>query len=180
MRADDCRSLPWVDRGGAHLDPGGLFLQPKGDAAIHIAPPPRFMASITICSARLATGIGTSHSRPSSVARTVSLRDRTSAKTGRLELPFEDRPRQALVRAAHPPHRAPVHTLSQGLWLDPGLHPQRQAFGDGLADAMADHVDTTLHTVAAPMMLPAEKTLPRRRPGSACRRPPGPRYYGAG
>jgi hypothetical protein len=49
-----------------------------------------------------------------------------------------------------------------------------------LADAMADHVDTSLHTVAAPMMLPAEKTLPRRRPGSACRRPPGPRYYGAG
>src|SRR5712664_1764365 len=38
MRADECRSLPWVDRGGAHLDPGGLFLQPKGDAAIPIAP----------------------------------------------------------------------------------------------------------------------------------------------
>jgi len=39
MRADECRSLPWVDRGGAHLDPGGLFLQPKGDAAI-----PRLLA----------------------------------------------------------------------------------------------------------------------------------------
>jgi hypothetical protein len=68
---------------------------------------------------------------------------------------LEDRPRQALVQAAHPPHRAQVHTLSQGLWLDPGLHPQRQAFDGGLADAMADHVGTSLHTVAAPMMLPA-------------------------
>jgi hypothetical protein len=27
-------------RGRAHLDPGGLFLQPKGDAAIPIAPAP--------------------------------------------------------------------------------------------------------------------------------------------
>src|SRR5260370_28482426 len=53
---------------------------------------------------------------------------------------LEDRPRQALVQAAHPPHHAPVHTLSQGFWLDPGLHPQRQAFGDGLADAMVEPV----------------------------------------
>jgi hypothetical protein len=167
-------------RGRAPVDPGGLFLQPKGDAAIPIAPAP----AVHGLDHDLLREIGDGH-RHIAFAAQLRRQDGVFAgqdqrKTGRLELPFEDRPRQALVRAAHPPHRAPVHTLSQGLWLDPGLHPQRQAFGDGLADAMADHVDTTLHTVAAPMMLPAEKTLPRRRPGLACRRPPGPRYYGAG
>ena len=61
-------------------------------------------------------------------------------KAGRLELPPEHRPHQALVQHPHPAQRPPPHALPDRLRLRPRLHPQGQSLGDGLPDAVADHV----------------------------------------
>jgi hypothetical protein len=77
---------------------------------------PRFIASIAICSAMFATGIGTLYSRPSSVAKAMSLRDRASAK-----LAGSNCPRNTVRGRPSGRPRTPTHALPQGVRLDAGL-----------------------------------------------------------
>ena len=105
-----------------------------------LSPQPRFRACIAICSARFATGIGTSYSRPSSFANSMSLRDSSSAKLARSKSPrnrLPGMPRCRMFIWPSEPRRTHSH---KRFGVHARLDAKRQPLGYGLAHAVAYHV----------------------------------------
>ena len=119
---------------------------------LSMSPQPRFRLSMAICSARLATGIGTSNSRPSSVASEMSLRASDSKKLGGSKLPrntVRGMPSCRLLMRPRAPRRTHCHSASAST---PAFTPSVRPSAMACRTPWPIMLCTSLHTLPAPML----------------------------